>query len=237
VAGLIAKATGVKPSFAGRPNPPMMRQTLRSIDAHSEATVMIGDRMDTDIVAGIEAGLQTVLVLSGITTGEEAERFPFLPSRILDSVTDLVDDVGGAPRPAASPPAPRPAGRRRSHRRAGTKRAATGPNRERLLNDPHTTCSIATNPADPAKLARADTADTVHRSGLGPMTTAQAARCQAWHGETLPRQLETVGPCKVAAQDGPRPTGPSPPPRLGRTASVLTGDPPARLRRGASGWS
>jgi NagD protein len=54
---------------------------------------MIGDRMDTDIVAGIEAGLQTVLVLSGITTREEAERFPFLPSRIVDSVADLVDDV------------------------------------------------------------------------------------------------------------------------------------------------
>jgi HAD-hyrolase-like protein len=65
---------------------------------------MIGDRVDTDIVAGIEAGLQTVLVLSGITTGEEAERFPFLPSRILDSVADLVDDVGGAPRPAGWPP-------------------------------------------------------------------------------------------------------------------------------------
>jgi hypothetical protein len=85
----------------------MMRQTLRTIDAHSEATVMIGDRMDTDIVAGIEAGLQTVLVLSGSTTGAEAERFPFPPPRILDPVADLVDDVGGAPRPAGWPPARR----------------------------------------------------------------------------------------------------------------------------------
>jgi NagD protein len=107
MAGLIAKATGVKPHFVGKPNPLMMRQTLRTIDAHSEATVMIGDRMDTDIVAGIEAGLQTVPVLSGSTTGEEAERFPFPPSRILDSVADLVDDIGDEPRPAGWPPARR----------------------------------------------------------------------------------------------------------------------------------
>jgi NagD protein len=93
VAALISKATGVKPYFVGKPNPLMMREALRAIDAHSESTVMIGDRMDTDIVAGIEAGLQTILVLSGITTREEAQRFPFLPSRIVDSVADLVDDV------------------------------------------------------------------------------------------------------------------------------------------------
>jgi NagD protein len=93
VAALISKATGVKPYFVGKPNPLMMRQALRTIDPHSETTVMIGDRMDTDIVAGIEAGLQTILVLTGITTGEEAQRFPFLPSRIVDSVADLVDDV------------------------------------------------------------------------------------------------------------------------------------------------
>jgi NagD protein len=54
---------------------------------------MIGDRMDTDIVAGIEAGLQTILVLTGITGRDEAQRFPFLPSRIVDSVADLVDEV------------------------------------------------------------------------------------------------------------------------------------------------
>jgi NagD protein len=97
----------VKPYFVGKPNPLMMRQALRTIDAHSEATVMTGDRMDTDIVAGIEAGLQTVLVLTGSTTGEEAERFPFLPSRIVDSAADLVDDIGGEPRPAGWPPARR----------------------------------------------------------------------------------------------------------------------------------
>jgi hypothetical protein len=107
VAALISKATGVRPYFVGKPNPLMMREALRTIDAHSESTVMIGDRMDTDIVAGIEAGLQTVLVLSGITTREEAERFPFLPSRIVDSVADLVDDIGDEPRPAGWPPARR----------------------------------------------------------------------------------------------------------------------------------
>jgi hypothetical protein len=68
---------------------------------------MIGDRMDTDIVAGMEAGLQTILVLTGITTREEAQRFPFLPSRIVDSVADLVDDIGDEPRPAGRSPARR----------------------------------------------------------------------------------------------------------------------------------
>ena len=101
VAALISRATGVEPYFVGKPNPLMMREALRAIDAHSETTVMIGDRMDTDIVAGMEAGLQTILVLSGITTREQAGRFPFLPSRIVDSVADLVDDLGDRPRPAA----------------------------------------------------------------------------------------------------------------------------------------
>ena len=54
---------------------------------------MIGDRMDTDIVAGLEAGLETILVLSGVTSREEVERFPYRPSRIVDSVADLIDDL------------------------------------------------------------------------------------------------------------------------------------------------
>jgi NagD protein len=62
---------------------------LRAIDAHSEQTVMIGDRMDTDIVAGIEAGMETILVLSGVTSRAEAERHPYRPSRIVESVADL----------------------------------------------------------------------------------------------------------------------------------------------------
>ncbi len=93
VAALITRATGVEPYFVGKPNPLMMRSALNALEAHSETTAMIGDRMDTDIVAGLEAGMETILVLSGVTTREEAERFPYRPSRIVDSVADLVDDL------------------------------------------------------------------------------------------------------------------------------------------------
>jgi NagD protein len=94
VAALISRATGVDPYFVGKPNPLMMRSALNAIGAHSETTAMIGDRMDTDIVAGLEAGLHSVLVLTGVTSRIEAERFPYLPSEIVDSVADLVDRVG-----------------------------------------------------------------------------------------------------------------------------------------------
>ena len=77
----------------GKPNPLMMREALRVIDAHSESTAMVGDRMDTDVVAGMEAGLQTILVLTGISTRETAERFPYRPSLIVDSVADLVAGI------------------------------------------------------------------------------------------------------------------------------------------------
>jgi NagD protein len=93
VAALISRATGVQPYFVGKPNPLMMRSALNAIDAHSEETAMIGDRMDTDIVAGLEAGLEAILVLSGVTTPQEGERFPYRPSRIVDSVADLVDEI------------------------------------------------------------------------------------------------------------------------------------------------
>ncbi len=93
VAALISRATGVEPYFVGKPNPLMMRSALNAIDAHSETTAMIGDRMDTDVVAGLEAGLETILVLTGVTQREEAERHPFRASRVLDSIADLVDDV------------------------------------------------------------------------------------------------------------------------------------------------
>jgi NagD protein len=94
VAALISRATGVEPYYVGKPNPLMMRSALNAIDAHSETTAMIGDRMDTDVVSGLEAGLETILVLSGVATREAAERFPFRPSRIVDSVADLVGEVG-----------------------------------------------------------------------------------------------------------------------------------------------
>jgi NagD protein len=93
VAALISRATGVSPYFVGKPNPLMMRSALNALDAHSETTAMIGDRMDTDIVAGLEAGLETVLVLTGVTGRTDAERFPYRPSRTVDSIADLVGDV------------------------------------------------------------------------------------------------------------------------------------------------
>jgi NagD protein len=95
VAALISRATEVDPYYVGKPNPLMMRSALNAIDAHSETTAMIGDRMDTDIVSGLEAGLETVLVLSGVATREAAERFPFRPSRIIDSVAQLADELEG----------------------------------------------------------------------------------------------------------------------------------------------
>ena len=85
----IEKATGVKPYYIGKPNPLIMRTALRKIDSHSEDTVMIGDRMDTDIVAGIETGLETILVLTGVTRREEVERFPYQPTRICNSIKDV----------------------------------------------------------------------------------------------------------------------------------------------------
>ncbi|MEN9706879.1 MAG: hypothetical protein RIS31_445 [Actinomycetota bacterium] len=90
VAALITKATGKHPYIVGKPNPMMFRSAMRKIGAHSESTGMIGDRMDTDVVAGIEAGLHTVLVLTGIADQKEIERYPFRPTEILNSVEDLV---------------------------------------------------------------------------------------------------------------------------------------------------
>ncbi|HEX2905816.1 MAG TPA: HAD hydrolase-like protein, partial [Phototrophicaceae bacterium] len=91
VAALITEATGVKAYFVGKPNPLMMRAALRQIGAHSEETVMIGDRMDTDMVAGIESGLQTILVLTGVTASSEVERFPYRPRRVVESIAELLD--------------------------------------------------------------------------------------------------------------------------------------------------
>ncbi len=93
VAALISRATGVAPYFVGKPNPLMMRYALNEIGAHSETTAIIGDRMDTDIVAGLEAGLYTVLVLTGLTTRDEVERFPYRPARIVESIADLLVEI------------------------------------------------------------------------------------------------------------------------------------------------
>jgi NagD protein len=93
VAALIEKATGHRPYFVGKPNPLMMRSALNTLGAHSESTLMIGDRLDTDVRSGLEAGLRTILVLTGISNPETAERFPYRPSRVIDSVADLVGNV------------------------------------------------------------------------------------------------------------------------------------------------
>jgi len=93
VAALISRATGVEPYFVGKPNPLMMRSALNAIDAHSESTAMIGDRMDTDVVAGLEAGLETILVLTGVTGRAQAERFPYRPTRIVPSIAELLDEL------------------------------------------------------------------------------------------------------------------------------------------------
>ncbi len=88
-AALISEATGVKPYFVGKPNPLMMRAALRRIEGHSESSVMIGDRMDTDIVAGTEAGMETILVLTGVTRREQVERFPYRPTRVIESIAEI----------------------------------------------------------------------------------------------------------------------------------------------------
>jgi NagD protein len=94
VAALISRASGVEPYFVGKPNPLMMRSALNAIDAHSETAAMIGDRMDTDVVSGLEAGMETILVLTGITTREDAELHPYRASRVVDSIADLVEELG-----------------------------------------------------------------------------------------------------------------------------------------------
>jgi NagD protein len=89
MAALIERAAGVRPYYVGKPNPLMMRRALNHLGAHSENTIMVGDRMDTDVVAGMEAGMETILVLSGVTRAEDVERFPYRPTRVLPSVAAI----------------------------------------------------------------------------------------------------------------------------------------------------
>jgi NagD protein len=89
MAALIETATGRSPFFVGKPNPLMMRTGLNYLGVHSEETVMVGDRMDTDIVAGVQAGMDTILVLTGVTSREDVDRYPFQPGHVTDSVADL----------------------------------------------------------------------------------------------------------------------------------------------------
>ncbi|MDF9813418.1 HAD-IIA family hydrolase [Streptomyces sp. SPB162] len=93
VAALITKATGKDPYFVGKPNPLMMRAGLNAIGVHSETSAMIGDRMDTDVLAGLESGMETFLVLTGLTSKADIDKYPFRPSRVVDSIADLVDEI------------------------------------------------------------------------------------------------------------------------------------------------
>ena len=85
----IELATGKKAYFLGKPNPLMLRHATRVLGHRTTDTAMIGDRMDTDIITGIESNLMTVLVLSGITKNEDINNFPFVPSIILNGVGDI----------------------------------------------------------------------------------------------------------------------------------------------------
>jgi len=89
MAALMEKASDVSPFFVGKPNPLMMRTALNYLDVHSEDTTMVGDNMKTDIIAGVEAGMDTILVLSGVTRREDIARYAYQPTHILDSVADI----------------------------------------------------------------------------------------------------------------------------------------------------
>ena len=89
MAALIEKATGTAPFFIGKPNPLMMRSAMNYLGVHSEDTFMVGDRMDTDMIAGVQSGLGTILVLSGVTKLENVNRFPYRPNYIVNSVADI----------------------------------------------------------------------------------------------------------------------------------------------------
>ncbi len=101
VAALITRATGREPYYVGKPNPLMMRTAMRRMGAHSEHSLMIGDRMDTDVISGMEAGMQTILVLSGISTAASVEMYPYRPTMVIESVADL---VGRTQDPFPAPP-------------------------------------------------------------------------------------------------------------------------------------
>jgi NagD protein len=90
VAALISSATGTTPYFIGKPNPLMIRSALNRLEAHSETTVMVGDRMDTDVISGLEAGMRTVLVETGSTRPEQVDTFQYRPTWVVPSIADLL---------------------------------------------------------------------------------------------------------------------------------------------------
>lgn len=92
MASLIEKASGVSPFFVGKPNALMMRTALNYLNVHSENTIMIGDRMDTDVVAGVTSGMETILVLSGSTKEADIDKYPYLPTFIRKSVAEIMPE-------------------------------------------------------------------------------------------------------------------------------------------------
>jgi NagD protein len=90
LAAPIERVTGRQAYYIGKPNPLMMREALRRLDAHSEDSVMIGDRMDTDILSGLGAGMHTVLVLTGVTDRKELAGFSYQPHEVVETLNDLV---------------------------------------------------------------------------------------------------------------------------------------------------
>ena len=92
MAALMEKASGVSPFFVGKPNALMMRTALNYLNVHSENTIMIGDRMDTDVVAGVTSGMETILVLSGSTKEEDIDKYPYLPTFIRKSVAEIMPE-------------------------------------------------------------------------------------------------------------------------------------------------
>ena len=86
----IEMATGTQAYFCGKPNPLMMRTGLRILGCHSGDAVMVGDRMDTDVISGMESGMSTVLVLSGVSTAETVKTYAYRPTIVLDGVGDIV---------------------------------------------------------------------------------------------------------------------------------------------------
>ncbi|GAB4096243.1 HAD-IIA family hydrolase [Brachybacterium horti] len=90
VAAMITAATGISPYYVGKPNPLMMRTALNRIGAHSETSVMIGDRMDTDVKSGLEAGMRSILVMTGSTRADQIEQYPYRPTVVLDGIADVV---------------------------------------------------------------------------------------------------------------------------------------------------
>ncbi len=89
LAAPIERVTGRQAYYVGKPNPLMMREALRRLDTHSEETIMIGDRMDTDILSGLGAGMQTILVLTGVTTREDLVHFSYQPNRVVENLAEV----------------------------------------------------------------------------------------------------------------------------------------------------